>query len=112
MFVRAATGRDASPAPCYQCLFPEPPGPDEAPDCAAAGVLGVLPGLVGMVQATETLKLLLGRGSPLAGRLLRIDALGMRFRETAFGHDPDCPACGPSARFSGYADLERWCATR
>jgi len=110
VFASAAVAPDAPRAPCYQCLFPEPPGPDEAPDCAEAGVLGVLPGLVGMVQATETLKLLLGLGTPLAGRLLRIDALGMRFRETAFGNDPDCPTCGPSARFTGYADLARWCA--
>lgn len=110
VFANAAVTPEARRAPCYQCLFPEPPGPGEAPDCAAAGVLGVLPGLVGMVQATETLKLLLGLGSPLAGRLLRIDALGMRFRESAFEHDPDCPTCGPSAHFTGYADLARWCA--
>jgi len=110
VFVRAAPG--GAKAPCYRCLHPEPPGPDAAPDCAEAGVLGVLPGLVGLLQATETLKLLLGLGEPLAGRLLLVDALGMRFREVALAADPDCPSCGPGARFEGYRDLEAWCAAR
>jgi hypothetical protein len=83
-------GRQRGRAPCYRCLFPEPPGADAAPNCAEAGVLGVLPGLIGMLQATEALKLLLGIGDPLVGRLLTVDALGMRFRELALAADPDC----------------------
>jgi sulfur-carrier protein adenylyltransferase/sulfurtransferase len=81
--------------PCYRCLFPEPPPPDAVPSCAEGGVLGVLPGLVGMVQATEALKLLLGRGTPLLGRLLLLDALEMRFRELTIHREPDCPRCAP-----------------
>jgi molybdopterin/thiamine biosynthesis adenylyltransferase len=97
-------------SPCYRCLFPEPPSAADAPNCSEAGVLGVLPGLVGLVQATETLKLLLGIGQPLVGRLLTYDALGMRFRELTLRRDPQCPGCGPEARFEGYTDLERMCA--
>jgi molybdopterin/thiamine biosynthesis adenylyltransferase/rhodanese-related sulfurtransferase len=97
-------------SPCYRCLFPEPPSAADAPNCSEAGVLGVLPGLVGLVQATETLKLLLGIGQPLVGRLLTYDALGMRFRELTLRRDPQCPGCGPDARFEGYTDLERMCA--
>ncbi|WP_294065970.1 molybdopterin-synthase adenylyltransferase MoeB [Silanimonas sp.] len=108
VFVRAAPG--GAKAPCYRCLHPEPPGPEAAPNCAEAGVLGVLPGLLGLVQATETLKLLLGLGEPLAGRLLLFDALGLRFREVALAADPDCATCGPQARFTGYHDLEAICA--
>lgn len=85
--------RDAA-SPCYRCLFPDPPADGDAPDCGEAGVLGVLPGLVGMIQATETLKLLLGIGEPLVGRLLRIDALSMRFREVRLERNPACPGCG------------------
>jgi len=108
VFVRAAPG--GPKAPCYRCLHPEPPGADAAPDCAEAGVLGVLPGLLGLLQATETLKLLLGLGEPLAGRLLLVDALGLRFREVALAADPDCTTCGPQARFTGYQELEAACA--
>ena len=97
-------------SPCYRCLFPEPPSAEDAPNCSEAGVLGVLPGLVGMIQATETLKLLLGIGEPLIGRLLTVDALGMRFRELKLPRDPHCPGCGQHARFEGYRDIEQICA--
>jgi molybdopterin/thiamine biosynthesis adenylyltransferase/rhodanese-related sulfurtransferase len=97
-------------SPCYRCLFPEPPDAADAPNCSEAGVLGVLPGIVGLLQATETLKLILGIGAPLVGRLLSFDALAMRFRETRLPRDPACPGCGPSATFTGYADVERICA--
>jgi molybdopterin/thiamine biosynthesis adenylyltransferase/rhodanese-related sulfurtransferase len=80
--------------PCYRCLFPEPPPPELAPSCQEAGVLGVLPGIIGMIQAVETVKLLLGAGEPLVGRLLLYDALEQRFREVKYARDPDCPACG------------------
>ena len=90
-------GRKRGQAPCYRCLFPEPPAAEDAPNCAEAGVLGVLPGVVGLLQATEAIKLLLGLGEPLSGRLLHFDALGMRFRETRLRPDPACPGCGPAA---------------
>jgi molybdopterin/thiamine biosynthesis adenylyltransferase/rhodanese-related sulfurtransferase len=80
--------------PCYRCLYPTPPPPGLVPSCAEAGVLGVLPGMIGLVQATETIKLLLGIGEPLVGRLLTYDALGMRFREVKLRRDPGCPLCG------------------
>ncbi len=83
--------------PCYRCLFPTPPPPELAPSCAEAGVLGLLPGTVGMIQATETAKLILGIGEPLVGRLLTYDALGMEFRELRLSRDPECPMCGPGA---------------
>jgi molybdopterin/thiamine biosynthesis adenylyltransferase/rhodanese-related sulfurtransferase len=98
-------------SPCYRCLFPEPPAAADAPNCAEAGVLGVLPGMVGLVQATEAMKLVLGIGQSLVGRLLTYDALGMRFREFALPRDPNCPGCGPAARFDGYVDIERMCAS-
>lgn len=97
-------------SPCYRCLFPAPPDAADAPNCAEAGVLGVLPGIVGLLQATEALKLILGIGEPLVGRLLSFDALGMRFRETRLPRDPACPGCGPAAEFHGYADIEQFCA--
>ncbi|UPG84071.1 molybdopterin-synthase adenylyltransferase MoeB [Luteibacter aegosomatis] len=97
-------------SPCYRCLFPEPPSAADAPNCAEAGVLGVLPGTLGLVQATEAIKLILGIGEPLVGRLLTYDALAMRFRELALRRDPQCPGCGANARFEGYVDLERMCA--
>lgn len=81
-------------SPCYRCLFPEAPAPEDAPNCSEGGVLGVLPGLIGMVQATEVLKLILGLGQPLTGRLLQLDALAMRWRELRLRRDPDCPGCG------------------
>jgi molybdopterin/thiamine biosynthesis adenylyltransferase/rhodanese-related sulfurtransferase len=97
-------------SPCYRCLFPEPPAAADAPNCSEAGVLGVLPGLVGLVQATEAIKLVLGIGQPLVGRLLTYDALGMRFRELTLRRDPECPGCGQAATFTGYTDLEQMCA--
>lgn len=95
---------------CYRCLFPEPPPPEFAPNCAQAGVLGVLPGIVGLIQATEALKLLLGLGEGLAGRLLQFDALRMRFDEVRLVRDPDCPACGARPRLKGYQDLPAGCS--
>ena len=90
-------GRPGIPAPCYRCLFPDPPPPELAPNCAVAGVLGVVPGIIGLVQATETLKLLLHLGETLCGRLLTFDARTMRFREIAIARDPECPACSENA---------------
>lgn len=104
-------GRQRGVMPCYRCLFPEPPPPEFAPNCADAGVLGVLPGIVGSLQANEAIKLLLGIGEPLAGRLLHFDALAMRFRETRLSPDPDCAVCVPGRLFRGYIDYERFCAT-
>ncbi len=95
--------------PCYRCIFPEPPPPDLAPSCGEAGVLGVLCGVMGNIQANEAIKVLLGIGDPLAGRLLIYDALGMTFTELKVRRDPDCPACGPNARLE-LRDYEAWCA--
>ncbi|MFT4179111.1 MAG: molybdopterin-synthase adenylyltransferase MoeB [Thermomonas sp.] len=103
-------GRHRGVAPCYRCLFPQPPSPEDAPNCAEAGVLGVLPGVIGMLQATEAIKLLLDIGQPLRGRLLRFDALSMRFRETRLLPDPQCPVCAPNLAFPGYVDYEAFCA--
>src|SRR5690348_76215 len=103
-------GRKRGVAPCYRCLFPQPPPPEAAPNCSEAGVLGVLPGVIGMLQATEVLKLILGLGEPLAGRLLTFDALAMRFRETRLAPDPECPVCAPGKAFPGYVDYEAFCA--
>ncbi len=104
-------GRRRGQAPCYRCLFPEPPPPEFAPNCAEAGVLGVLPGVIGLLQATEAIKLLLDIGEPLTGRLLHFDALAMRFRETRLRHDPDCPVCAAGRPFPGYIDYQAFCAT-
>lgn len=103
-------GRQRGVAPCYRCLFPEPPPPEFAPNCSEAGVLGVLPGLAGVMQATEVLKLLLDIGEPLTGRLLRFDALQMRFRETRISADPACPVCAPGVPFPGYIDYAAFCS--
>ncbi len=103
-------GRQRGVAPCYRCLFPEPPLPEFAPNCSEAGVLGVLPGLAGVMQATEVLKLLLGIGEPLVGRLLRFDALQMRFRESRIRADPHCPLCAPGTPFPGYIDYAAFCS--
>lgn len=97
-------------SPCYRCLFPFPPSAAEAPNCSEAGVLGVLPGLVGLLQASETLKLLLGIGSPLVGRLLCHDALAGTFRELRLPRDPGCPGCGSEAVFDGYEDIATICS--
>jgi adenylyltransferase/sulfurtransferase len=95
--------------PCYRCLFPEPPEPGSVDNCAVAGVLGVLPGLVGTAQATEALKLVLGIGEPLIGRVLMIDALRMRFRSIAVDRDPHCPACG-TREITQLTDYDAFCA--
>ncbi|MEP6691003.1 MAG: molybdopterin-synthase adenylyltransferase MoeB, partial [Gemmatimonadaceae bacterium] len=94
--------------PCYRCLFREPPPPGLVPTCAEGGVLGVLPGLVGTIQATEAIKLILGLGDTLAGRLLLVDALRMRFRELALARDPECPACG-TREVRELMDYEEFC---
>ncbi|MGI8561518.1 MAG: molybdopterin-synthase adenylyltransferase MoeB [Luteimonas sp.] len=102
-------GRRRGESPCYRCLFPEPPPPEAAPNCAEAGVLGVLPGVIGLLQAAEAIKLLLHLGEPLVGRLLHFDALAMRFRETRLAPDPDCPVCAPGREFPGYVDYDDFC---
>jgi molybdopterin/thiamine biosynthesis adenylyltransferase len=98
-------------SPCYRCLFPQPPSAAEAPNCSEAGVLGVMPGIVGLLQANEVLKLILGIGEPLVGRLLCHDALAGTFRELRLVRDPECPGCGANATFAGYEDIARLCAT-
>jgi sulfur-carrier protein adenylyltransferase/sulfurtransferase len=95
--------------PCYRCLFPEPPPPGAAPSCAEAGVLGVLPGIIGLVQATEALKLIVGKGESLIGRLLLFDALKMKFREFKLRRDPECPVCGEHPTIFAPIDYERFC---
>jgi adenylyltransferase/sulfurtransferase len=96
--------------PCYRCLFPEPPPPELAPSCAEGGVLGVLPGIMGSLQAAEALKLLLEIGDSMVGRLLLFDALEMQFQEVALRRDPDCPVCGEHAGPIEYIDYEQFCA--
>ncbi len=95
--------------PCYRCLYPEPPPPGLVPSCAEGGVLGVLPGIIGTIQATETIKLILGAGSTLVGRLLLYDALQMRFRELKLRRDPGCPACGDRPEIHSLIDYEQFC---
>jgi molybdopterin/thiamine biosynthesis adenylyltransferase/rhodanese-related sulfurtransferase/molybdopterin converting factor small subunit len=99
----------AKHGPCYRCLYPEPPPPGLVPSCAEGGVLGVLPGTVGCIQATEAVKLILGRGEPLVGRLLLFDALSMRFRELKLRKDPDCPVCGANPTVTELIDYEEFC---
>jgi sulfur-carrier protein adenylyltransferase/sulfurtransferase len=98
--------------PCYRCLYPEPPPPGLVPSCAEGGVLGVLPGLLGVVQATEVIKLILGSGDPLIGRLLLVDALGMRFRELRVRKNPDCPVCGTHPTVKELIDYQEFCGVR
>ena len=98
--------------PCYRCLYPEPPPPGMVPSCAEGGVLGILPGLVGMIQATETIKLILGVGEPLVGRLLLVDALSMRFRELKLRKNPDCPVCGDHPTVTKLIDYDQFCGIR
>jgi molybdopterin/thiamine biosynthesis adenylyltransferase/rhodanese-related sulfurtransferase len=98
--------------PCYRCLFPEPPPPGAAPSCAEAGVLGVLPGLVGCVQAVETVKLVLGTGNPLVGRLLHFDTLAMEIKQLKLRRDPECPVCGESPTVTELIDYEEFCGLR
>jgi sulfur-carrier protein adenylyltransferase/sulfurtransferase len=100
---------DAAKGPCYRCLYPEPPPPGLVPSCAEGGVLGVLPGVIGAIQATETLKLLLGHGEPLIGRLVIFDALAMQFRELKLRKDPECPMCGASPEITALIDYEDFC---
>ncbi|MGI8588152.1 MAG: molybdopterin-synthase adenylyltransferase MoeB [Chloroflexia bacterium] len=102
----------AAEGPCYRCLYPEPPPPGLVPSCAEGGVLGVLPGLIGVLQATETVKLLLGIGEPLIGRLLLYDALKMRFREMKLRKDPACPVCGPNPTVTRLIDYQEFCGIR
>jgi len=98
--------------PCYRCLYPEPPPPGLVPSCAEGGVLGILPGLVGVIQATEVIKLILGIGDPLIGRLLLIDALGMSFRQLKLRKNPDCPVCGKNPTITRLIDYEQFCGIR
>ena len=98
--------------PCYRCLYPEPPPPGLVPSCAEGGVLGILPGLVGIIQATEAIKLILGSGEPLIGRLLLVDALAMRFRELKLRKNPDCPACGTHPTVTELIDYNQFCGIR
>jgi molybdopterin/thiamine biosynthesis adenylyltransferase/rhodanese-related sulfurtransferase len=96
--------------PCYRCLYPEPPPPHLAPSCAEAGVLGILPGAIGVLQATEAIKLILGKGEPLVGRLLTYDSLKMSFRTLKLRRDKNCPACGDNPTIKEYIDYEGFCA--
>jgi adenylyltransferase/sulfurtransferase len=98
--------------PCYRCLYPEPPPPGLVPSCAEGGVLGVLPGIVGAIQAAETLKLIIGKGEPLVGRLLLFDALAMRFRELKLRKNPECPVCGGHPTITKLIDYEEFCGIR
>ena len=95
--------------PCYRCLYPEPPPPGEVPSCAEGGVLGILPGLVGCIQATEAVKLILGKGEPLIGRLLLYDALEMSFRQFKVRRNPSCPVCGDNPTVTELIDYEQFC---
>jgi len=99
----------AEEGPCYRCLYPEPPPPGLVPSCAEGGVLGILPGAIGVIQATETVKLILGIGEPLIGRLLLYDALGMRFREMKLRKNPQCPICGENRTIHELIDYEEFC---
>src|SRR5438552_13808225 len=98
--------------PCYRCLYPEPPPPGEVPSCAEGGVLGILPGLIGCIQATEAVKLILGQGSPLVGRLLLYDALEMSFREFKVHRNPKCPICGDHPTITKLIDYDQFCGIR
>jgi sulfur-carrier protein adenylyltransferase/sulfurtransferase len=95
--------------PCYRCAYPEPPPPGLVPSCAEGGVLGILPGLLGVIQATEVIKLILGKGNPLVGRLLLVDALAMRFREVKIRKNPECPVCGENPTIKELIDYQQFC---
>ena len=95
--------------PCYRCLYPEPPPPGLVPSCAEGGVLGILPGMIGTIQATEVIKLILGKGEPLIGRLLLVDALTMRFRELKLRKNPECPVCGTNPTVTQLIDYNQFC---
>ncbi len=100
---------DARRGPCYRCLFPEPPPPGMVPSCAEGGVLGILPGTIAMIQATETIKLITGKGTPLIGRLLQYDSLAMKYREFKLRKDPKCPVCGENPTVKELIDYEGFC---
>ena len=102
----------ADDGPCYRCLYPEPPPPGLVPSCAEGGVLGVLPGLLGIIQATEVIKLILGAGEPLIGRLVLVDALAMRFREMRVRKNPECPVCGANPTVKELIDYNQFCGIR
>lgn len=99
----------AEHGPCYRCLYPEPPPPGMVPSCAEGGVLGILPGIIGCLQANETVKLIMGIGKPLFGRLVLFDALQMKFRELKLRKDPECPICGPNPTITELIDYEEFC---
>jgi molybdopterin/thiamine biosynthesis adenylyltransferase/rhodanese-related sulfurtransferase len=103
---------DSSIGPCYRCLFPEPPNQGEVPSCEEGGVLGVLPGIIGSIQANEVIKYFLGKGELLIGRLLMLDALAMRFRELKFEKNPDCPVCGDTPLITELIDYEKFCSNK
>jgi molybdopterin/thiamine biosynthesis adenylyltransferase len=105
----AVPERGMEGGPCYRCLYPDPPPPGEIPSCAEAGVLGVLPGIVGSLQALEAIKLILGAGEPLIGRLLMVDTLDMEFRTLNVPRDPDCPVCGENPTVTELIDYEQFC---
>jgi adenylyltransferase/sulfurtransferase len=98
--------------PCYRCLFAEPPPPGMVPSCAEGGVLGILPGVVGVIQATEVVKLIMGKGEPLIGRLLLYDALKMNFREVKFRRNPKCPVCGENPTIKELVDYDAFCGIK
>src|SRR5439155_4866168 len=100
----------AREGPCYRCLYPEPPPPGLVPSCAEGGVLGVLPGIMGSIQAGQAITLLLGRGEPLIGRLLLFNALNMKFKELKLRKNPDWPICGPKPTVTELVDYEAFCA--
>ena len=108
-FEGQASTFDARRGPCYRCLFPEPPPPGTVPSCAEGGVLGILPGTIAMIQATEAVKLITGIGEPLIGRFLHYDALSMRFSEFRFAKDPDCPVCGKNPSVTKLIDYDGFC---
>src|SRR5476649_1849435 len=99
----------ADKGPCYRCLYPEPPPPGMVPSCAEGGVLGILPGTIGLIQATEAVKMILGKGDPLIGRLLLYNALDMKFREVKLQKDPECPVCGKNPTITKLIDYEQFC---
>ena len=107
---RGADGQTLGP--CYRCLYPEPPDPGSVPSCAEGGVLGVLPGIIAMIQATEAIKVITGMGRTLAGRFLRYDALGMQFRELKLRKDPACPLCGQHPTVTTLIDYEQFCGLK
>jgi len=108
-FEGQATVFNHAEGPCYRCLYPEPPPPGLVPSCAEGGVLGVLPGVIGVIQATEAIKIILGKGSSLSGRLLLYDAMDMKFREVKLRRDPACPACGEHPSISDVTEYEQFC---